>query len=267
MPRALITGGSAGIGAAIATELARRGTDLVLVARDEMRLRRLADDFAAAHGIDAEVLSADLLDAEDLARVEKRLAGEPEIDLLVDNAGIGSYGALADLRVDGEERIVRLNVLAMLRLAHTAARVMRSRGRGSILLVSSMSGFQALPGNATYSASKAFVTSFGQALHEELRPCGVHVTTLCPSYTRTEFHERAGMDTSGMPRLFWQDAATVARAGIDGVAARRAVVVPGLRNRLVATVSRMAPLVASRRVGARLNNRLRPRAEPSEASS
>jgi short-subunit dehydrogenase len=259
MPRALITGASAGIGAAIATELARRGTDLVLVARDETHLRRLADELARAHGVDADVLSADLVDGEDLARVEKRLAGEPDIDLLVDNAGIGSYGSLAELSVDGEERIVRLNVLAMLRVAHTAARVMRSRGRGSILLVSSMSGFQALPGNATYSASKAFVTSFGQALHEELRPCGVQVTTLCPGYTRTEFHERAGVDTSGMPRPLWQDAGTVARAGLDGVTAGRAVVVPGVRNRLVATVSRMAPLVASRRVGGRLNSRLRPR--------
>jgi short-subunit dehydrogenase len=267
MPRALITGASAGIGAAIATELARRGTDLVLVARHAVRLRALADDLGAAHGIDAEVLSADLLDEGDLVRVEQRLADPPDIDLLVDNAGIGRYGSLAELPLDGEERTVRLDVLAMFRLAHTAARVMRPRGRGSILLVSSMAGFQALPGNATYSASKAFVTSFGQALHEELRPFGVRVTTLCPGYTRTEFHERAGVDTSGMPGLFWQDAGTVARAGLDGLAAGRAVVVPGLRNRAVATVARMSPLVASRRVGARLNNRLRPRAQQDDAST
>lgn len=251
MPRALVTGASAGIGAAFARALAAAGSDLVVVARSKDRL----DALAAGLAVDVEVLPADLTDAEQLASVEARLAADPPVDLLVANAGAGNYGPFADLDVDAESAIVALNVVAPLRLAHAAARTMRARRAGGIVLVSSLSAFQALPGNATYAASKAFVTSFGQALHEELRGDGVVVTTVCPGFTRTEFHARAGLRLGATPRPIWATAEHVVAAALHAHAAGRAVCVPGVLNRVAATASRMAPLVLSRRLGGMINRR------------
>jgi short-subunit dehydrogenase len=251
MPRALVTGASAGIGAAFARRLAADGFDVVLVARDVERLHAIAAELPGT----AEVLPADLTDPGALAAVERHLGAGPPVDLLVANAGAGTYGAFLDLPVDGEAAIVALNVVAPLRLAHAAGRAMRARRAGGIVLVSSMSAFQALPGNATYAASKAFLASFGQALHEELRRDGVTVTTVCPGYTRTEFHERAGLRLGATPRPVWTSAEAVVSATLRAHRAGRAVCVPGVANRLAATASRMAPLVLSRRIGGIVNRR------------
>lgn len=253
MPRALVTGASAGIGEAFARELAARGHALVLVARDDARLGRLAATLPA----DCEVLPADLADGDALARVEARLGAEPPVDLLVNNAGVGTYGRFVDLDVDGEEHEVRVNALAVVRLAHAAARSMTARGSGAIVNVSSLSGYQPIPGNATYAATKAFVTSFGEALHAELRPLGVRVTTVCPGYTHTEFHARAGVDPRRVPELLWQDPEAVARAALDALERGRAVCVPGVLNRAAAVLSPRAPRILSRKVAHRLNGRIR----------
>jgi short-subunit dehydrogenase len=248
LQRALVTGASAGIGRAIAIDLATRGTDLVLVARDESRLQELADELTAAHAVDVEVLPADLTLAADRERVEQRVADLPAVDCLVNNAGWGPYGPMAASDVATEADCVELNVTALTRLTQVAAQTFGLRRHGAILNVSSLAGFQPNPGHATYGATKAFVTSLTEAVHEELRDTGVHVTALCPGYTRTEFHDRADWRIGGLPAAVWGRAEDVAREGVDGVLANRAVVIPGVPNKVAGNLSRVLPSGVTRKV-------------------
>lgn len=248
LQRALVTGASAGIGRAIATEFAARGVDLVVVARDESRLKELGDELSSGHGVDVEVLPADLTLPGDRSRVEQRVADLPTVDCLVNNAGLGTYGDLAGSTADAEQRQVEVNVTALLRLTTVAAQTFQARRHGAILNVSSVAGFQPNPHHATYGATKAFVTSLTEAAHEELAPFGVHVTALCPGYTRTEFHERAEWDAEGMPGFIWSQATDVARAGVDGVLANRAIVVPGAHWKGLAAISQVSPSVMGRKI-------------------
>lgn len=167
-----------------------------------------------------EVLPADLADPEDLRAVERRLGSTPGIDLLVNNAGFATVGPFAETDVDTEERQVAVNVVAPLRLTRAALAPMLARRSGTILNVSSMASLQPVPNNATYGASKAFVTQFSESVHEEVRSTGVKVTAVLPGFTRTEFQERAGMgDTGGMPAFVWQSAEQCAREALEGAAA------------------------------------------------
>ena len=170
---ALVTGASSGIGAAFARRLAAAGSDLVVVARRRDRLEELAAELRTAHGVHVEALAADLTDPAELALVEARL-GDPDrpIDLLVNNAGAGGHGAFAALPVDGVEAMVRLNLLAPVRLTSAALPAMVARGSGGIVNVSSISGEQPIPFVATYAATKAFLTSLSESVHEELRDTG-----------------------------------------------------------------------------------------------
>jgi len=252
----LVTGASSGIGREIARQSARRGADVVAVARRRDELEVLAREIGERHARDVEVLVADLTDPEDLARVERRLADPVRpVDLLVNNAGFGSVGPFADLSVDREEAEVRLNVVALQRLSHAALRAMLPRGRGGLLNVSSVAGFQALPGNATYGATKAFVTSFSEALHAEVRASGIHVTALCPGFTRTEFQQRAGTTERGLPDRVWMSAESVARAGLDAVTRNDAVCVPGLGYKVLVAGADLVPRTLLRGVTARLAGR------------
>jgi short-subunit dehydrogenase len=245
-PVALITGASVGIGEQFARQLCERGHDVVLVARDSARLEALAKEIEAQGGR-AEVLPADLTDADQLAKVETRAR---TVDLLVNNAGFGTFGPFHTLDVDTETREINLNVIALVRLTHAAAAAMAERGRGGILNVSSLAGFQPGPANATYGATKAFVTSFTEAVHEELKGTGVSVTALCPGFTRTEFQVRANAPASDVPGFMWQEAPEVARAGLDGVAKNRAIVIPGATNKVMGNLSSVTPHAITRRVGA-----------------
>lgn len=256
MTRALVTGASAGIGRAIAELLASQGCDLVLVARTESRLAELATTLQDRHGIRAEVLPADLLDQDDVDRVAARLVAEPAVDVLVNNAGFGTYGEIADSDPAHEADEVRLNVLALTTLSAHASRLFRSRGGGGILQVSSMASFQPIPEHATYGATKAYVTSFGQALHEELKPHGVHVSVICPGYTRTEFHEANDIHADGIPDRVWMTADEVARSAVEGLRANRSVVVPGATNKVVATLSRALPDQITRRLSRAASTRI-----------
>jgi short-subunit dehydrogenase len=250
-PIALVTGASTGIGAEFARLLAARGHDVVLVARDQQRLETLAKELEAQHNATGEVMPADLTRTDELARIEARVAdADRPIDVLVNNAGYGSFGRFDELDVDTEAGQVALNITALVRLTHAAARVMVARGHGGILNVSSLGGFQPAPYNATYSATKAFVTSFTEAVHEELRPIGVHVTALCPGFTRTEFQARAGTDTRQLPEFAWQAPDVVARVGLDALEKNKALVISGTLNRVVGAVSSVAPHGLSRRVAA-----------------
>lgn len=236
--RALVTGASSGIGREIARQLAVDGTELVVVARDEGRL----DELAAEVDVECQVLRADLADPIELAIVEDRLRDPSSpIDLLVNNAGFGYVGSFTDLDLEREAAVVDVNVVALHRLCHIAATTMVAAGGGGVLNVSSILGLVPTAESATYAATKAFVTSLSESLHLDLKSKGVHVCALAPGLTRTEFQQRADLDTTKYPGFLWQSAEDVARAGLDGVAKNRAVVVPGLQNRVGATVLDVMP--------------------------
>lgn len=246
---ALVTGASSGIGRAIAVRLAAEGSDLILVARRKDRLDALAEELRTAHGVRVDVLVADLTDPEQLAVVEERLrGGETAVDLLVNNAGAGGQGAFADMSLEWQESQIRLNVLAPVRLTHAALEQMLPRHHGGVLNVSSIAGLQPMPNVATYAATKAYLSSFSHALHEEVRTKGVAVTALLPGFTRTEFHVAANMSRSIVPGPAWMTAETVARAGLRAVGRGRAQCVPGLGYRILTVISGLTPWALSRRV-------------------
>jgi short-subunit dehydrogenase len=249
MATSLVTGATAGIGRSFAIALAARGDDVVLVARDGARLEDLAAALRREHGVDARVLVADLVDDAGIALVEDRLRdGAHPIDILVNNAGMGTYGSFADLPVEQEVYEIRLNVLAVVRLTHAALTGMIARGRGAVLNISSLAAYQPDPSSATYGATKAFLNSFTQAVHEEVRGTGVHVMVVCPGYTHTEFHERAGLGPTSVPEFMWQSSDDVAAAALRDLDRRRAVSIPGGLNKTLGALSSVAPAGISRRV-------------------
>jgi short-subunit dehydrogenase len=223
--RAVVTGASAGIGEAFARELAARGCDLVLVARRGQRLEKLASELAAAGGIEAEPLPADLTDAEGLAAVEARLEHRDwPVDLLVNNAGGASrFAPFLELDRKTLADDAFLNSLALLRLTHAAARGMAERDGGSVINVSAGVGFYPLPGAAAYGASKAFVNSLSEALEFELRDAGVRVTAVCPGFTRTGAQKRLGMNVASVPRALWMDPGEVAIRSLRAAEHGRAI--------------------------------------------
>jgi uncharacterized protein len=250
--RSLVTGSSTGIGAAIAAELAARGSDLVLVARSQDKLEAIARQLGDDHGVDVEVLPADLTDPDQLGAVEERLAkgGDDAVDLLVNNAGFGTSGRFLDSDPDRMSGEIALNVTALTRLTYAVLGRLVDLGRGGVLNVSSIGSFQPVPHLSVYAATKAYVSSFTEAVHEEVRGSGVHVTVLCPGFTRSDFVEAAGAQSEAalLPGFLWQEAEPVAKAGVDGVCRGRAVVVSGSINQLASGISSVTPSLVSRRV-------------------
>jgi short-subunit dehydrogenase len=179
-----------------------------------------------------EVLAADLTDPARLAEVEARLRAHP-VDLLINNAGYGAFGAFSEIPIEDQLKEIDLNVVALVRLTYAALPGMLSRGSGGVLNVASMAGFAPSPGSATYGATKAYVTSFTESLHAEVRAAGVHVTALCPGFTRTEDTAEAG--------LLWLRRDDVARAGLDAVSAGRALSVPGAQYKVALPALRLLP--------------------------
>jgi len=248
-PVALVTGASAGIGRSFAYALADRGYDLVLVARDTARLEALGKETGDGYGAACEVLTADLADGDALARVEARLSeSDRPVDLLVNNAGFGTSGKFHTMPVEREDQEIRLNVVALVRLCHAALDAQVARGRGGVINVASIAGYQPTPGNATYGATKAFVSSFSQAVHEELKGTGVRCMVLSPGFTRTEFQARAGIDSSEVPGFLWQEAATVVDRALRAYDRGRAVCVPGPLNSATAAFTAVTPHAVTRRI-------------------
>ncbi|MCM0619339.1 SDR family NAD(P)-dependent oxidoreductase [Nocardioides bruguierae] len=238
-PRALVTGPTAGIGRSFAVQLAARGHDLVLVARDEARLASLAEELDRRFGTDVEVLAADLTDRAQLARVEARLAAtERPVDVLVNNAGFGLKGRFGDNDVEAETAMLEVLVVAVVRLSHAALGAMAARGHGAVLNVSSVAAF--LP-RGTYSAAKAYVNRFGSWASAEYRDRGVTVTTLCPGFVRTEFHERMGVGRGSAPAWMWLDADDLVAEALDDLDAGRALSVPSRRYRALVRLARLVP--------------------------
>jgi len=234
---ALITGASSGIGAEIARGLAARGLSVTLVARREERLRELADEITELHGVEAEVVTGDVADD----RSRKKLIGEVEqrgltVEVLVNNAGFGSGGRFTKLDAAKETSMVRTNVEAVVALTGHYLPEMAGRGRGAVLNVASLIAFQPVPFQATYGATKAFVLSFTDALHEEMRGTGVTVTAVCPGPVRTEFGEQGGFGGADerIPEALWLDATKVAEDAIKALEDGDRVTVPGTGNQLAA---------------------------------
>lgn len=245
-----MTGASSGIGDAFARRLAAEGTHLVVVARDGERLESLAASLRTAHGTDVEVLVADLASPGPRTLVERRLASSSDpVDLLVNNAGFGTTGNFADLPVDREEQEILVNVVAPVRLTAAVLPGMVARGRGAVLNVGSMAGLYPTPGTATYGATKAFVASHTDALHEELVGTGVTATTVLPGFTRTEFQDRADWrEQALLPDGLWMSPDEVAAAALDGAAAGRARVVPGLAYKALNGATATLPAGVRRRL-------------------
>jgi len=234
---ALVTGATAGIGHVFAQQLAARGHDLVLVARDAARLESVAKELRGEYAVDVEVLPADLVDRAQLATVASRLADAAlPIDLLVNNAGFGLKGRFLVNDVDSEQAMLDVLVTAPMRLCHAALGAMTERGRGGIINVSSVAAF--LP-RGTYSAAKSWVNSFGEWAHNEYAPAGVTVTTLCPGFTKTEFHERMGVKRG--TGFLWLDADFLVQKALSDYDKGRAFSIPGAQYRTIAAITRAVP--------------------------
>lgn len=239
MTTALITGATAGIGAAFARRLAAEGHNLVLVARDTERLREQATELHDRHGIEAEVLPADLSTDDGIAAVEARLSDRLEsVDLLVNNAGFGNKGSYLDVPMADELAMLKVHCEAVLRLTSAAAAGMKERGRGGVVNVASVAAF--VP-RGTYGASKAWVVQFTQGAAKDLAGSGVRLMALCPGFVRTEFHQRAGMGTGNIPGWMWLDADKLVSAALADLARGKSVSVPDPRYKALMGLVKVTP--------------------------
>lgn len=254
MTRALVTGASSGLGVSFARQLAAAGNDLVLVARGAPAMERLGTELSGTHGIHAEILPADLADRAQLAKVAERI-GAGDVDTVVNNAGFGFYGPVVAHSVEQELGMVDVDVAAVVALTLAATKVMVPRRSGSILNVASVAAFATTPESATYSAAKSFVLMFTEALHDEVEASGVHVSVLCPGFTRTNFQANAGLEPK-LPAFFWAEADDVVRAGLAALGRNQAVCVPGLLNKVVAASPRFGPRPFVRSLSRRVMKRL-----------
>lgn len=247
----VVTGASAGLGVGFAKAFAARGHDLLLVARRRERLEALASELRDRHGVAVEVCEADLEREDGVARVVERIGGRA-VDALVNNAGFGSRGAFAELPIERQAGMIALNCTALVRLSHAVLPGMRARGRGGILNVASTAAFQPGPWMAVYYATKAFVLSLSEALHEEVKGDGVHVAALCPGPTRTEFAEAADMGDSELFKRFAGDADKVVQDGLTALDRNQAVKVSGTMNNALASSIRFTPRGMARRIAGAL---------------
>ncbi|WP_408600145.1 SDR family NAD(P)-dependent oxidoreductase [Pseudomonas sp. PLMAX] len=253
---ALVTGASSGIGAIYAQRLAARGFDLLLVARDQERLEAAASALRDAHGVQVEVLKADLTQKDDVLKLEQRLRSDSSISLLLNNAGVAADGLLANADLDQLERMIQLNVTAVTRLASAAAAGFAKAGRGTIINIASVVALFPERFNATYSASKAYVLSLTQSLNAELDGTGVKVQAVLPGVTRTEIWERSGIDASQIPAEMVMEAGEMVDAALAGLDQSELVTIPSLPDAgdwdaFVAARLVMAPNLSKSKAAAR----------------
>jgi short-subunit dehydrogenase len=228
---ALVTGASSGIGATYADRLARRGYDLVLVARDEKRLAQLADQLSAAHGVQAQVLRADLSDSADVRKVEERLRQDGAITLFVNNAGIGPNGSLLKSDIDYLDSMIALNVTAANRLAIAAAQTFATRGSGAIINTASVVALAPHFFNGTYTASKAFVLALTESLAGELENTGVKIQAVLPGLTRTEIFDRVGGSIDNLDPNMVMEVGDLVDAALAGFDQGELITIPSLADR------------------------------------
>lgn len=253
---ALITGASSGIGATYAERLARRGYDLLLVARDQPRLEALAERLGRETGVRVEVLKADLTSKADLQLVERRLRGDAAISLLVNNAGVAMDGPLIDADLERFESMIQLNVVALTRLAAAAAANFVGVGRGAIINLASVVALAPELFNAGYSATKAYVLSLSQSLQHEVGPQGVRVQAVLPGVTRTELWERSGIDADRIPAAMVMEVGEMVDAALAGFDQGESISIPSLPDAadwdaLVAARNKLGPNLSREHAAAR----------------
>jgi short-subunit dehydrogenase len=253
---ALVTGASSGIGAIYAERLAARGFDLLLVARDQERLEAAATRLRAEHGVQVEVLKADLTQKDEVLKLEQRLRRDSSISLLLNNAGVAADGLLANADMDQLERLIQLNVTTVTRLASAAAASFAKAGRGTIINIASVVALFPERFNATYSASKAYVLSLTQSLNAELEGTGVKVQAVLPGVTRTEIFERSGIDATQIPADMVMEAGEMVDAALSGLDQGELITIPSLPDAadwdaFVAARLVMAPNLSKSKAAAR----------------
>ena len=255
MATALITGATAGIGAAYARLLAKEGFDLVLVARDLPRLKGVAKELSKLYKIKAETIKADLTKPAQLAKVEKRLANNSKpIEVLINNAGFGLKDSFLVSNLAREQELLDVLVTAPMRLSHAVLPGMIKRNSGSIVNVSSVASFIA---GGTYSAAKSYLTVFSEYLHTELRDTNIKVSALCPGFTRTEFHARGKMKMSGLPDYMWTAVDQVVAKSWRYVKAGKVICIPGWQYMLLSSIARIAPRPLVRKLGIKIRRKQR----------
>jgi short-subunit dehydrogenase len=239
---ALVTGASAGIGVALARELAAGGTNLVLTARRKERLEQLAQELSGAHKVRVEVFAADLAQSEAPQQIFAfSVTKQITVDLLVNNAGFGAYGEFASVETQRLLDMVQVNCSAVVHLTRLYLPPMLQQRRGDVLIVASTASFQAVPFISTYAATKAFDLLFAEGLAEEVKPYGVRVCALCPGSTESEFHEVAGQAEVPAAKKNRETAAKVARVGLQALAAGKSYVISGAGNYFGAHAQRLVP--------------------------
>ena len=252
---ALITGASAGIGGRFARLLAREGYDLILVARDEARLRDTADGLEREFKIACEILVADLSTVEGSKSVEERISDSTRpVDVLINNAGFGIRENFLQSDKNTEQQLMDVLVRTPMRLMHSALPIMRARNSGIVINVSSVAGWIA---GGTYSAAKSYLTVLSESLHTELQGTNVNVLALCPGFTHTEFHQRGKMRMESLPNFMWLDADQVVEKAWSDAQSGKAVSVPGWQYAIVSLLARFAPRPLVRKIG--MNVRVRQR--------
>ena len=254
-PIALVTGATAGIGAAFAELLASENHDLVIVARDLSRLNQRAEEWRSKFGVEVEVIQADLSRDEDIRRIELRLQNiSRPIDVLINNAGFGINKSFTSSDIAEEIALLDVLVTAPMRLMHAVLPGMKDRDSGTIINVSSVAGWIA---GGSYSAAKSYLTVLSESLHTELKATNVRVHALCPGFTRTEFHQRGNMKMGGLPKWFWLSAEQVVKDSWIAAKAGKALSIPGRQYKVLSFITRFGPRPLVRKVG--MNVRVRQR--------
>lgn len=253
---ALVTGASSGIGAVYAERLARRGYNLLLVARDQQRLEKLAASLGADYGVAVEVLKADLTRKDDIKQVAQRLRGDTAITLLVNNAGVAMDGPFIEANLDSVDSMLELNVVALTHLAAAAGANFAAAGKGAIINLASVVALAPEMFNATYSATKAYVLSLSQSLHGELSKQGVQIQAVLPGVTRTEIWERSGIDANRIPEAMVMEAGEMVDAALAGFDQGELITIPSLPdaadwNAFVAARQKLGPNLSHNKAAAR----------------
>jgi short-subunit dehydrogenase len=256
-PLAVVTGASAGIGKVFCQRLAARGYDLVVVARDGNRLEAMKQELEQRYATAVEVFPADLTIETDVSLVAERLTRSSQLALLVNNAGFGTRGMLADASPAQQEAMLKLHVVAPMRLAQAALPVLLRNGQGGIVNVSSVASFLYSAGNVNYCATKAYLTNFSEGLAAEVVGTGVKIQALCPGFTHTEFHQRMKVDAGDVPRWMWMPADRVVETSLRRLERGGPVVcIPGLRYKLIVLLLRLIPRRLMGRLAARRAGRV-----------
>ncbi len=250
----LVTGASSGIGLELAKAFAQQGYSVVLLARNQQALEQLAQSLRSQYKVGAEVLVADLRQPDAAAQVAQELARRGlQVDVLVNNAGFGVLGAFAQSDLQEQTDMMQVNMVALTQLTRLLLPAMLARNTGGVLNVASTAALQGGPNMAVYYASKAFVLSFSEALHEELAHTGLHVSCLCPGPTRTAFFAAENMAHARLLKFGAHSASEVAQIGFTAFQRNQAIAIPGLKNRLLAFSTRFAPRFVTRKMAQALN--------------